>query len=315
MKIAVVGGVGYVGSNVIPELINNGHEVSVIARSSSVAKRPRIARLLEDSGAKIIVSEKVNAQLLKNVEADVYINMAGAIDKPSRALWETHVKLTEYVVEAALHYGSRVVYTSAVAAVGRLPGIPRGGEAVDGDPRSTRGIPESVYEETKARGEDVVALTRELKSKWCIVRPGLVVGRNLSHIEWRLTSMAVKARIAPSLNWEAPITHALDLAKVYLACIEGSLDGTAIHIVSYHIDIGDLVKLACRVKGLSCMKVPLRYLIRAMGPLAPDTSRIKMTYLLYRRGYRYTSLYTAKLGLPETTPEDAASIIASELLG
>lgn len=314
MKVAVIGGVGYVGSNVIPELINNGYEVVVIARSSSLARRPKIVRLLEDSGAKIVVDDKIDSRLLLNVEADVYINMAGAIDRPSRALWEAHVKLTEYIVGAAIHYGSRVVYTSAVAAVGRLPGIPRGGEAVDGDPRSTRGIPESVYEETKARGEDVVALTRELRSKWCIVRPGLVVGRNLSHIEWKLTSIAMKSRIAPSLNWEAPITHARDLVETYLACIEGSLDGAAVHAVSYHVDIGDLVRLACKMKGLTCRKVPIKYLIKIAGPLAPGTSRAKMTYLLYKRGYKYTSLYTGKLGLPMTTPEDAASIIASELL-
>ncbi|GAB6147878.1 hypothetical protein JCM10135_04190 [Stetteria hydrogenophila] len=287
----------------------------VLARRSSVARRPGIARLLRESGVEIVAAPRVDSNLLLGVDADVYVNMAGAIDKPSGALWEAHVELTRRIVEAAVHRGSRVVYTSAVAAVGRLPGVPRGGRVVDGDPRDTRGVPESVYEETKAKGEDVVALADGLRGKWCIARPGLVVGRNPSHAEWRLLSTVMKLRVAPSLGWEAPVTHALDLARVYAACIEGRLDGLAVHAVSYHVDLGELALTACRLRGLRCHKVPVGLLLRIAGPLAPGASRARIAYLMYRRGYKYVSLHAGRVGVPATTPRDAAEVVASELLG
>lgn len=315
MKLAIIGGVGYVGYNVIPKLVDAGHEVVVLARRSSVARRPGVASVLEKAGARIITGDSVDDNLLLNSAADVYINMAGAIDRPAKALWDAHVEVTNRMVRAASHYGSRAVYTSAVAAVGTIPGAPRGSEVQDGDPKRTRGVPESVYEETKARGEDVVAEAEELRGRWCILRPGLVLGRNPSHVEWRLLSISLKMRLAPSLGWDAPVTHYDDLARAYLACSEGSLDGLAVHAVSYHVDIGVLASRACDTRGLRCARIPLGPTIRAVGPLAPGTSRLKLVYLLYKRGYRYVSSYTERIGIPATTLDDAVELVASEILG
>ena len=313
MRVVVVGGVGYVGVNTVPRLVDAGHEVVVASRRSSIEKRPLIKRELERAGARVASFPALDSKALTGLGGDAYIHMAGAVDRPRHALWEAHVGLAESVVNAASAVGARVVYTSAVAAVGRLPGAGPGTAVYDGDPSSTRGVPESYYEETKARGEDVVSGARGLKGRWSILRPGMVVGRFMTHPEWRALKTLLRAGLAPVLGWDAPFTHRDDLAEAYLAAVEGKLDGVAVHVVSWHSDLWDLASRACEAAGKKCRPLRWSLLLRLAGPLAPGVSRLKLAYLLYKRGYRYESRYLPKLGLPKATIEDGARLLVEEL--
>ncbi len=313
MRVAVVGGVGYVGVNVVPRLAGAGHEVVVVARRSSIEKRPLLKRELERSGARIASFPALDSKTLAGLGADVYVHMAGAVDRPKHALWEAHVGLAESIVNAAVAVGARVVYTSAVAAVGRLPGAGPGSPVYDGDPSSTRGVPESYYEETKARGEDVVAGARGLGGKWSILRPGMVVGRHMTHPEWRALRALLRLGVAPVMGWEAPFAHRDDLAEAYLAAVEGRLDGVAVHVVSWHSDLWDLASRACEAAGKRCRPLRWGLVLKLAGPLAPGVSRLKMAYLMYRRGYRYESRYLPKLGLPKATVDEGGRLLAEEM--
>lgn len=120
MKIAVTGGTGFIGSHLVPALVREGHDVSVIASEMGGAPLPGSVRVVIGdvttgeglagafAGAELVVHLAARNHVLRETEAD-----------PLAAYRRVNVEGTRNVVRAALSAGARgIVHFSSVKAMG-----------------------------------------------------------------------------------------------------------------------------------------------------------------------------------------------------
>lgn len=294
MKSILVGGLGFLGVNLAEVLVERGHRVIVVARRGSEAKRPRITRRLKELGIEVKLLDRIESNPLENLGGDVYYYLIGLISGSLEKQRKAHARLLGEVVDAASKLGSRVVYVSSIGAIGEVLGVERGSVVYEEEDHLEPGRHRhhSYYEVTKAEGERfLVSRGSQLKGKWCIVRPGLLMGPWGYHLEWRLYRVALSLRVAPRLGRGLPIVHVRDVAEILSDAGEGLYDGLWLNAVSpYYPDFSDLVRVGCKILSHTCIEVPVGFTLRLLS-LAPRGSPLALTWSLLRLGYRYSSRY------------------------
>lgn len=170
MKIAVTGGSGFIGREVVKNLLANGQHVRVLTRQTSL-------NLEELPGAKLVHGDLCDDALdftgfLKDCEA--IIHCAGNLTNTS-SMPALHVDATRRLIEAAEEFGvSRWVQMSSCGAYGRrLSGL------VSPDDEE---LPIGVYEETKTEADRIVrnAADRGI-IRAVLLRPANVVGKDMKN--------------------------------------------------------------------------------------------------------------------------------------
>ena len=308
MKAALVGGVGFVGVNLAEELVSGGWDVVVVARESSVAKRPIIASRLTSLGAKLSSYRRITRDSLLDVGADVYFHLAGKVSGSTASMEAAHVKLLEMVVDAAGELGARVVYVSAVAAIGRVRGAQPGSEVVEEDEHLSPRVHvwETPYEKSKAMGEKLLVNSgASLRGKWAILRPGIVFGRWAYHGFWGSLYNAARRGISVCTS-HLPLTPVKSLSRLLELAGRGSYDGLWVNAVAYNKPLCEYTEALCKlVRGVEgrCRRLRVDPLIHAVGVVAPRGSWIKEASLLLKRAYTYNSKYLAAFNWQEL--EDA----------
>ncbi|MEN2998986.1 MAG: NAD(P)-dependent oxidoreductase [Acidilobaceae archaeon] len=261
MQAVVVGGIGFLGANLVEVLSGQGHEVTVVGRRGSERKRPQIAAHLEKVGARLVLLPRVEEKALAELGGDVYFYLIGKLSGSLQEFKEAHVTLLEETARAAASVGARVVHVSSIGAIGGIKGV-KPGSTVYEEEEHLSGERDhwSFYEITKAEGERaLVKMGRELKGRWSILRPGFLIGEWGYHPEWRLFRRALSLRLAPRFGIGLPIVHARDVTEVLLEAAEGNHDGRWLHVVSpYYPEIGDLVMSGCRQTRRRCLSLPLQ---------------------------------------------------------
>lgn len=156
MKVAVVGGAGYVGMETCRALQRKGHQVFAVTRSNG-------AILLAGSGATVVPVDRVQEM----PEVDVVVNLAF----PSRGpTFEIPIRNRELIdlLGAVARSGARVVHTSTIAVFGFDLSEP----VIAGPVRHRR---EYAYIESKIEFERLLA--RRFAGRACsVVRLGNVWG-------------------------------------------------------------------------------------------------------------------------------------------
>jgi nucleoside-diphosphate-sugar epimerase len=294
MVDVLIGGLGFLGVNLARALVESGRRVLVVSRRGSEARRPRIARTLNELGAEIKLVDNLNSSFLESLGGDNYYYLVGKISGGYEVQRRAHVYLLGEALEAASKLGSRLIYISSIGAVGEVVGVKPGGEVYEEEVHldPSRHKHHSYYEITKAEGERlVVSRSSQLKGRWCIIRPGLLVGPWGYHVEWRLYMVLLGLRIAPRLGRGLPVVHVLDVAEVALEAGEGFYDGLWLNVVSpYYPDFSDLVLEGCRQLHRGCLVVPVGWTLY-LGSLAPKGSPLALSRNLLRLSYRYSSGY------------------------
>ena len=192
-RVAVIGGSGFIGHELVHALTRRGWRVHVGCR------RPHRARELLIHQTRIRAVNAATGKgleaLLQGVEAVVYL--AGILYEKGQQTFEAvHVRGVEHTIEAMRKLGvRRLVHVSALAA----------GE-----------VPDSRYAKTKAEGE---ARVRASGLEWTIMRPSVVVGAGdglftpLKRWAKRLPFVPViepQARLAPV--WVRDVARALAMS-------------------------------------------------------------------------------------------------------
>ena len=122
MDVLVTGGTGFVGANLVRELLGDGHRVRVLARKGGDR------RALEGCAVDIAEGDLLDVDSVRAAVAGARRVYHVAADyrlwaPDPRALYRANVDGTRHVLEAAALAGvERIVYTSTVGAVGHPQG-------------------------------------------------------------------------------------------------------------------------------------------------------------------------------------------------
>ena len=202
MKVAVIGGTGFVGSYIAEALVRDGHEVSVLVRQGSESKVPK------DIPAKIttgdISSQAALNETLEGCDAAIYcVGILRAFPRKGITFEDTQYKGVVRVIEAAIANG-----------VGRFVLMSANGVKVPGTP----------YQETKRRAEEV-ALGSGLATT--VLRPSVIFGDPRGRMEFatQLNQDMVQTPV-PAIGFysgwrpaEGPVlmspVHVLDVASAF----------------------------------------------------------------------------------------------------
>jgi nucleoside-diphosphate-sugar epimerase len=172
MKAFVTGGTGFIGSRLVRRLRERGDEVVALVRS------PEKAGDLRAQGVELIEGDLSSEQAIRDgvqgCDAVFHVAAVYKVGIPAserEAMWESNVRGTERVLDAAIAAGvPRIVYVSTVGVFGNTHG-----QVVDESYSHGGQDYLSCYEETKVRSHQ--ALDRIAKgAPIVIVQPGGVYG-------------------------------------------------------------------------------------------------------------------------------------------
>ena len=162
MIIAITGGSGFIGRNLVSSHIEQGDEVRLLSRK----------KILNDSYIKYFVGDLSNPDVdLSNFleSVDILYHCAGEVNNES-LMQELHINGTQRLVDAALGRVGRWVQLSSVGVYGKC----RSSVMTE----SSKEHPVGVYEITKAESDKVI---RTSGIPYVIVRPSNVFGNDMNN--------------------------------------------------------------------------------------------------------------------------------------
>jgi len=187
--ILVTGGTGFVGGEIVRELLGLGYKVRVLARNPQKA-----ARLAHLPGVEIVAGDALKPETLpaamNGVEA--VIHLIGIIaETPQMSFAQAHLKATCHVLAAAKQAGvTRWIQMSAAG---------------------TRPHAASRYHMTKWEAEELV---RHSGLDWTIFRPSLIYGYDKRDRILNMLRFAVSGPLLPLLDGGLPLVQPVSLREV-----------------------------------------------------------------------------------------------------
>lgn len=162
MNIAITGGSGFIGIELVKELISSNHQVRVLSRKSNYPIK----------GVELFIGDLTDSTLeIKDFlhGIDVLYNCAGEV-RDEKLMRNLHVSGTKKLIEYAKGRVGLWVQLSSVGAYG----ICRNNLISE----DTRENPVGIYEVTKTESDNLV---RESGINYVILRPSNVFGPNMSN--------------------------------------------------------------------------------------------------------------------------------------
>jgi dihydroflavonol-4-reductase len=313
VNVLVTGGTGFVGANLVRELVADGHSVRVLAR------RGGDRRALEGCRVDIVEGDLLDPGSLRAAVAGVQHVYHAAADyrlwaPDLRELYRANVDGTRHVLAAAAEAGAeRIVYTSTVGAVG----IPKDGSPGDettpvsldemvGAYKASKFLAERVADEWAARGAPVV-----------IVNPSAPVG------PWDVKPTPTGKMIVDFLNGKMigvvdtglNIVHVRDVARGHILAAQKGRVGQRYILGHRDMSLFDIFGTLSRMTGLPAPRFRVPYALAWMAAavmegLSRITRRppaVPLTAVRMARKRMYFSSEKAirELGLPQTPAESA----------
>ncbi len=313
VEALVTGGTGFVGANVVRELLADGHRVRVLARKGGDR------RALEGCAVDIVEGDLLDAASVREAVAGTRRVYHVAADyrlwaPDRRALYRANVDGTRTVLEAAAEAGvERIVYTSTVGAVG----IPVDGSPGDertpvslgdmvGAYKASKFLAERVADELAARGVPVV-----------IVNPSAPIG------PWDIKPTPtgqmivdfLRGRMVGSLDTGLNVVHVRDVARGHIQAGERGRIGERYILGHQNLSLIEIFQALAQITGIPAPRFRVPYALAwlsaaAMEGLAALTRRppqVSLTAVRMARKRMYFSAARAvsEIGLPQTPVEDA----------
>ena len=309
----VTGGTGFVGANVVRELLAQGREVRVLARPGS--DRRAIAGL----GVAIVEGDLLDPASLRRAVKGVNIVFHVAADY---RLWARHpeelhrvnVGGTRAVLEAAGEAGvSRVVYTSTVGALG----IPEDGTpGTEATPVSLRDMV-GPYKASKFLAEQVALGFAHQGLPVVVVNPSAPVG------PWdvkptptgRMVVDFLEGKMVATLDTGLNLVHVRDVARGHLLAAERGKLGEKYILGNQNLALAEIGALLSEITGIRAPRVRIPYWVawsaalsmEAVARVTGTPPRVPLTAVRMARKRMYFSPARAvrELGLPQTDVRDA----------
>jgi 2-alkyl-3-oxoalkanoate reductase len=210
MKVLVVGATGVLGRNVIPRLLERGHQVRAVVR------RNEQARFLNQIGVEAVPGDILDYKSMEIAGrgSNVGLHLATAIPKNGSQDWSLNDRIrlegTRNLLEALIKNGAeRYVQQSITLVYGE-----QGQEIVDETaPLHTIPISQSAIK--------MEAMVRDSDLAWTILRGGLFYGPGTSREEgWWQTARYGRLTLPGDGSDLISLVHVVDMARAVVAATE-----------------------------------------------------------------------------------------------
>ncbi len=313
MSVLVTGGTGFVGANLVRELLADGQTVRVLARPGGDR------RALEGCEVDIVEGDLLDAASLRSAVAGARHVYHVAADyrlwaPDLRALYRANVDGTRHLLAAASGAGAeRIIYTSTVGAVG----IPKDGTPGDettpvsladmvGAYKASKFLAERVADEWAARGAPVI-----------IVNPSAPIG------PWDVKPTPTGQMIVDFLNGKMigsvetglNVVHVRDVARGHILAARKGRVGERYILGHRNLSLLEIFRMLSTLTGVPAPRFRVPYAVAWMAAAAMEgVSRVTrrpppvpLTAVRMARKRMYFSAAKAvrELGLPQTPAETA----------
>ena len=289
-KILVTGGTGYVGSEVVRQLVAGGYYVKAYVRETSHTVS------LENLGVELTYGDIREPDKVKDAAMgmDVIVHVAAAMKGSKSFMMDCSVKGTSNIAEAARKANvKRVIYISSFSVYDYFSA--KNGTALNEDSKlESRGEKRGVYSLAKRRAEDIALSNLSgYGPAWTIFRPSLIFGnRNdlrslvgprvgkfigsfgrrgkhlkLIHVQDVANAVRLALEKESTCNRIFNLSHEdqITVKELYDRCFKNS------HLRNYRFIY---VPYAFGLASIAALKV-----VKALLGKGPDMSRVRLAYL------------------------------------
>jgi dihydroflavonol-4-reductase len=307
VRVSVTGGSGVVGSALVRQLVESGHEVRALARSD------RAAAHVKGLGARPLIGSLSDGDALTRLAtgSDWVFHVAGVnqlCPLDPGLMWEVNVVGTRSIVDVCRRLGvRRLIHTSSAVTIGERTG------SVGTERTRHRGHHLSHYERTKAEAERV-ALGDHGDLEVVAVNPSSVQGPGRATGTGRLLLEACRGRLPVVVDTTFSVVDIDDCARGHVLAAENGSPGERYILSGATTSTREALSILRRITGRDASPRYLRPaslkalgwltgatygVLRRQPPLCPEA----VTVMLH--GHHYDgSRATSDLGLHYTPLED-----------
>ncbi len=223
LAVALVGGIGYLGYNLLYEHSSRGHHVYVIARKRSAEKRKMLVRDIERYTEDIILFDDLG----RTTAIDKFLSKYGCPDIMYLVLGKLIGRWNELEeANAGIPYlwgkkfvdkcrDKSLIYISSILIAGK-PLSKNTNIIVEEKEHLRNYSPSGPHSKSKIIGERNILSLCNRGGQIIVIRPGILIGRWCYHKEWRLlfklASLHIRLTGGPYLHFVA----ARDIARIAL---------------------------------------------------------------------------------------------------
>ena len=313
MDALVTGGTGFVGANVVRELLADGATVRVLARPGG--ERRALAGLRVD----LAEGDLLDPASLRRAARGVPTVFHVAADyrlwaRDPRELFRANVDGTRAMLEAAAEAGARrIVYTSTVGALG----IPKDGTPGTEETPVSLGDMIGPYKASKFLAEEVARETARAGAPVVVVNPSAPVG------PWDVKPTPtgqmivdfMRGRMIASLDTGLNLVHVRDVARGHLLAARHGRVGERYILGHVNLSLREIFGLLAAITGRRPPRWQLPYAVAWLGAACVEggarlTGRVPPVSLTAvrmarKRMYFDPSKAVRELGLPQTDVRQA----------
>ncbi|MBI4588350.1 MAG: NAD-dependent epimerase/dehydratase family protein [Candidatus Rokubacteria bacterium] len=313
MDVLVTGGSGFVGANLVRELLKDGLGVRVFVRPSSHRSA------LEGCNVEFAEGDLLDPASVRRAVAGIRVVYHVAADyrlwvPDPEALYRANVEGTRHLLAAAAEAGAeRLVYTSTVGTLGIPKDGTPGNEATPvsladmvGHYKRSKFLAERVAEEWAAHGLPVI-----------IVNPSAPVGA------WdvkptptgRMIVDFLQRKMFASLDTGLNVVHVRDVARGHILAAQRGRIGEKYILGNQNLSLQEIFEILGQIAGLPAPRFRIPYPLAWLGAttmegwarVAGGEPRVPLTAVRMARKRMYfdASKAVRELGLPQTAVEDA----------
>ena len=258
MRAFVTGATGFVGSNLVRLLLQQGHEVRALVRASSSLEN------LIDQDLELVQGDLNDSNLDQQMsKCEVLFHVAAQYSlwqADSKLLYRNNVLGTRNVLRAARQAGiERTVYTSSVAAIG----VGENGVAVDETHQSPVDKLVGDYKKSKYYGEQEAVQAAQRGQDIVIVNPSTPIGKfdlkptPTGEIIVRFLKRKMPFYVDTGLN----LIDVQDVAWGHLLALEKGKIGDRYILGNQNLTLKQLLAKLAKITGLPAPKQAIPYWI------------------------------------------------------